>query len=713
MRKCSLAFLMLVLSLSVFGWQSPIGCFDAIDNNNFVAQGWTYDPDNSSASVTVHFYLDGPTGTGTLIGSTVANVYRSDVGNHGFSWTIPNQYWGASHNIYAYAIDLTSNSINPLLSGSPKSISNRSPSGAFDSISSSFICTGWAKDPDTSSAIAVHFYANAPAGQSGSTLIGNTTANIYRSDVGNHGYSWTIPVAYRTANRTIYSYAIDSTGGVNPLLTGSPKTVVLPENTLPRGAFDGCSYAYAGLTGWAIDDDSPSQQVCVEFYANDNTLGERLIGSTIANQNRADVGLHGFIWEIPKNIVDSIKSNNSYIRARAVDVNTLQLKTLGSLAVGAVSGNASISGAFGGSSIVITTTSRVAGAIHSLTWNGVEFVNSDDHGRQIQSAASFGVNPSTENEAYNPTEAGSAADGAGQTSTSVLRYKYVSGNYLETKSQMAFWLAPETMCTSCSPDIPTINTTYTSNHVLNKKVTIGAEGLPNVIKYDVSFTLPNDETHNQCQFEMLTAYMPLNFNKYFYMDFSTGNLVQTGDNASNYNAENNMYHENSNFPFILSTNDELHALAIYRIGAGTGRYHFVNTCMKLTMATRVTAPVSGATYTFPCYIIVGTLADVQASLMALGSKAILITSPSSSSQWIKGSTYNITWAKQGTMNGFVKIRLFDSVTNAQINITDNTENDGNYEWVVPADLATGSYYMRVKTVDNLYFDNSDSFQILD
>ena len=43
----------------------------------------------------------------------------------------------------------------------------------------------------------------------------------------------------------------------------------------------------------------------------------------------------------------------------------------------------------GPSEIVITTTPRVAGAVHSLTWNGKEFIDSFDHGRQMQSASSF------------------------------------------------------------------------------------------------------------------------------------------------------------------------------------------------------------------------------------------------------------------------------------------------------------------------------------
>ena len=55
----------------------------------------------------------------------------------------------------------------------------------------------------------------------------------------------------------------------------------------------------------------------------------------------------------------------------------------------APTGDATIRAKAGPSDIVITTTNRVAGAIHSLTWNGKEFVDSADHGRQIQSASNF------------------------------------------------------------------------------------------------------------------------------------------------------------------------------------------------------------------------------------------------------------------------------------------------------------------------------------
>ena len=82
----------------------------------------------------------------------------------------------------------------------------------------------------------------------------------------------------------------------------------------------------------------------------------------------------------------------------------------------AVSGNSTIRAMARNSEIVITTTSRLAGAIHSLTWNGYEFIDSADHGRQLQSASNFDAGLPLTAETFNPTEAGSRMDGAGRTS---------------------------------------------------------------------------------------------------------------------------------------------------------------------------------------------------------------------------------------------------------------------------------------------------------
>jgi len=108
--------------------QLPIGFFDAADCSSFA--GWACDPDDHSAALQVHFYADGPAGTGSFVGATTANLAReAAVGNscggylaHGFSFPVPvSLFNGNPHTIYAYAIDTVPNN-NSLIAGSPKVI---------------------------------------------------------------------------------------------------------------------------------------------------------------------------------------------------------------------------------------------------------------------------------------------------------------------------------------------------------------------------------------------------------------------------------------------------------------------------------------------------------------------------------------------------------------------------------------------------------------
>ncbi len=86
-----------------------------------------------------------------------------------------------------------------------------------------------------------------------------------------------------------------------------------------------------------------------------------------------------------------------------------------------VSGDAELAGHIGGKPLVIRTTSRLAGAIDSVKWDGVEFIDSHDHGRQLQSAINADVDGVFHVECYNPTEAGSVADALGPNPPAVSR----------------------------------------------------------------------------------------------------------------------------------------------------------------------------------------------------------------------------------------------------------------------------------------------------
>src|SRR4051812_13848021 len=105
---------------------------------------------------------------------------------------------------------------------------------------------------------------------------------------------------------------------------------------------------------------------------------------------------------------------------------------LSCLGADAPSGDAVIRGKAGDGEIVVTTTSRLAGAIHSLTWAGKEFIDSHDHGRQLQSASTLDCGKRFVPETFNPTEAGSRRDGVGPRSTSRLLKISARGNELTT-----------------------------------------------------------------------------------------------------------------------------------------------------------------------------------------------------------------------------------------------------------------------------------------
>ncbi|MFP6612696.1 MAG: hypothetical protein VB835_10330 [Pirellulales bacterium] len=277
------------------------------------------------------------------------------------------------------------------------------------------------------------------------------------------------------------------------------------------------------------------------------------------------------------------------------------------------SGDAVIRGKVGDSEIVIKTTDRLAGAIHSLTWRGMEFIDSQDHGRQLQSACSFGGDGPFYAEAFNPTEAGSRHDGAGAASSSRLFLLRARGNCLETTTQMAFWLRPGEK----SNEHPAKNKTVLSNYFLRKRVTIGSVSMPNVVEYIASFTVPEGETHTYAQFEAVTGYMPKKFSRFETYRFQTDQLkplsVEPGEQP---------------LPIVFSTPDGRLAMGIFSPdqpskryeAAGYGRFAFwKQDVVKWNCVFRVRDPrgIKAGDYTYRNYVAVGTRDDVKVALKRL------------------------------------------------------------------------------------------------
>ncbi len=274
--------------------------------------------------------------------------------------------------------------------------------------------------------------------------------------------------------------------------------------------------------------------------------------------------------------------------------------------------------AAGGSEIVITTTARLAGAIHSLTWNGREFVDSVDHGRQLQSAASFDNSPLANAETFNPTEAGSRRDGAGSRSTSRLLELRSADGELFTRSQMAFWLAPGER----SAGQLARNTNTLSAHLLAKRVRIGHGPFRQMLDYEVTFTVPAGEPHRSAQFESLTGYMPADFERFWQFDPATKKLEPLSDGPGEISR-----------PVVLATASGSHAMGIYappqpragQTGPSYGRWRFDSekvvkwNCVFRVRALGGLAPegLAAGDYTYKMLVPIGTLTEVESMLIRL------------------------------------------------------------------------------------------------
>ncbi|MCC6679432.1 MAG: hypothetical protein IT445_00870 [Phycisphaeraceae bacterium] len=282
------------------------------------------------------------------------------------------------------------------------------------------------------------------------------------------------------------------------------------------------------------------------------------------------------------------------------------------------SGDAQIRGKAGGSEIVITTTSRLAGAIDSLTWNGKELINSLDHGRQLQSACSFDCAREGRfwAECYNPTEAGSHTDGRGDASTSRLLSLRARGRELQTTTRMAFWLTPDQK----SQGHPALNVKALSEHQVTKRVRIGYKDMDNVLDYQVTFTVPQGERHNHAQFEALTGYMPPEFCRFWKFDSATGMMLALDDGPGEQDC-----------PVVLSTRDGRFAMGVFSPDQpaagfekhGYGRFRFVpQKVVKWNCVFRVhnDKGIAPGPYRYQMYVPIGTLEDVRQALVSLTAR---------------------------------------------------------------------------------------------
>jgi len=273
----------------------PEGYLDHADCNTI--GGWARDPDTTN-TIRVDLYIDGEAGSGTFLGGTYANIYRSDLPfsdkNHGFNITTPSSLKdGKTHTIYAYAID-SEGGTNPLLSDSPKTITcSSAPSPPSNVQASDGTYTDRVRVTWSASSGATSYEVYRAASSSGTkSKIGIPSGTYYNdasASVGAIYYYWVkAKNAYGTSGYSLCNAGYRA--GTAP--------------TAPTGvsATDG-TYAYKVRVTWSSVSGATSYTVyrATSSGGTKSTIGS--ISSTTYDDTSASVGTTYFYW---------VKASNSY-----------------------------------------------------------------------------------------------------------------------------------------------------------------------------------------------------------------------------------------------------------------------------------------------------------------------------------------------------------------------------------------------------------------
>lgn len=275
----------------------------------------------------------------------------------------------------------------------------------------------------------------------------------------------------------------------------------------------------------------------------------------------------------------------------------------------------SISETVNGSTLTVSASSdRFAGAIESIVYRGVQYVDIADHGRQVQTA----IQLDNLGECYNPNEAGSAADGASYTSSSILSAISASNNVLTTRTRPAFWLAPgQNYGKPCSPftTISTAqNSTVLSNYTIARSTNFVGPSAPNLLVVNTSITVP--ENRNSASVEALTGYLPSSFSTFLTYDRASRTLTKLS-------ATGNI--QTTSTPIIVSLPSGTSAMGVLSNDIPSGNpnraayyaYFYASGAHPTAKWSCVFSEanlIAGTTYNYACPIAIGTVDEVIASM---------------------------------------------------------------------------------------------------
>lgn len=214
--------------------RAPVGKLEGVKATGTAVEftGWALDPD-TAASIDVHLYV------GSSAAAIAADLERADVGQsypangskHGFRGTVtvaPGSYTACAYAINTGAGGHTELGCSAVtVSSAPAADLGRAPFGNLELVAAgtrSIRVAGWAIDPDTTAAIAVHVYVG-PAGFA--TMADKDRTDVAAAYPGSgtaHGYDVTVEAPPGTQEACVY--AINTGPGGHTLI--ACRTVDVP-----------------------------------------------------------------------------------------------------------------------------------------------------------------------------------------------------------------------------------------------------------------------------------------------------------------------------------------------------------------------------------------------------------------------------------------------------------------------------------------------------
>lgn len=282
-----------------------------------------------------------------------------------------------------------------------------------------------------------------------------------------------------------------------------------------------------------------------------------------------------------------------------------------------------------GNLLTVSASARVAGAIDSVFWKNMEFVNAWDHGREIQPA----VFVNGQGMCNNPTMAGGDYDYQDYPTHSILEGIWSNGRTVAAQVLPAYWTAPEQyagpeLC-NLAPNYSAVNGTYVSNYRMNTNTQVGYK-YSNVIRFDTVVVIP--ENVSSLMIEASTGYLTGDMTEFYAYDlaarYTNSAIVPVPVVPDPLSGEQNK-------PLVVSNPGGTKAMAVWSpglpqpglpppllvYGYGVGRFFDTsrpaNATMKWNIVYRYGATNKGTSFGYTTYMVVGTKADVVTRMAQL------------------------------------------------------------------------------------------------